>query len=825
MIPTPELREEDADCRDHVGVVAAGPQEQDGLKPGQARDVARKRTRTGCLTCRRRRVKCDEAQPKCARCVKANRVCEGYVNTSFDPGASDAGQVPRQISYVWSAPTGGQDGNRLHSSYAVPEFRQVGVPAGVAYSSAAPGVWTGQQAVPAGANGGQYVLSHITLHEMPPQGSDETQLSRAPTTQAILPPNLTFSEEIEAYLSVDDTLIPGYMVPSLFAPPPSHADADSGIRTTAFPYYLAMTESVDPATSLVGYRPSPTQSPLMHPAPQRMFSHFVHVVSCQISLFERHVPDPARLILVASQSTNKMHETNIWTYQVPLMALQTPALLHAILAVSALHIAGLSTVKLESAAAHQHASLLHYHLGIRRLSKALRERKNMGSRRIGTTPSVANGDMGIFAATLVLAHYEITTGEYDKWARHLMGASNLIREWDIPAIIADLAISDSELDQADRAASASVFSKLTAEERAAEQAARARRSYLRQRKSDAILFMDLLYFYLRMQIMQAIALDTAPYIESEFWDQIPSRTTNDTIRLYDSSMKLTVRLLHFIVRESNRKRNKGESNFTFAVSCREWGELDALYLALEEEFLETRHPANGVPLAEAGASLFGPPLWYPEIQDGVLRMYLAMWRLFLVRNKPGSTTYPAMTAGLSNVRETAQQGMLSTMVICRTAEGIVMSGAPRRSVSVDQQQQSSQTEQDQDSRDSSPGLQDSNLSLRYVIRKNSPSLMSAPAVSDLEGKVGRSPTSAAAWVCMSMPLLYAGPQIQDKTQRAWLCGVLEETYVATGWKTAMIIREGLEHIWAQKCTPDFCDRVQALQEERDEEIEKRMGAV
>ena len=36
------------------------------------------RTRTGCLTCRRRKVKCDEARPTCSRCLKFNVVCEGY---------------------------------------------------------------------------------------------------------------------------------------------------------------------------------------------------------------------------------------------------------------------------------------------------------------------------------------------------------------------------------------------------------------------------------------------------------------------------------------------------------------------------------------------------------------------------------------------------------------------------------------------------------------------------------------------------------------------------------------------------------------------------
>lgn len=38
----------------------------------------RKRTKTGCLTCRKRRIKCGEERPTCANCIKSKRNCEGY---------------------------------------------------------------------------------------------------------------------------------------------------------------------------------------------------------------------------------------------------------------------------------------------------------------------------------------------------------------------------------------------------------------------------------------------------------------------------------------------------------------------------------------------------------------------------------------------------------------------------------------------------------------------------------------------------------------------------------------------------------------------------
>ncbi|KAI0206336.1 hypothetical protein F4808DRAFT_115558 [Astrocystis sublimbata] len=47
-------------------------------EPSQKRVPARKRTKTGCLTCRKRRIKCDEGKPTCNNCLKSKRQCEGY---------------------------------------------------------------------------------------------------------------------------------------------------------------------------------------------------------------------------------------------------------------------------------------------------------------------------------------------------------------------------------------------------------------------------------------------------------------------------------------------------------------------------------------------------------------------------------------------------------------------------------------------------------------------------------------------------------------------------------------------------------------------------
>jgi len=45
--------------------------------------MSRRRTKTGCLTCRRRRIKCDEDRPICLNCIRSRRHCEGYVHRAF----------------------------------------------------------------------------------------------------------------------------------------------------------------------------------------------------------------------------------------------------------------------------------------------------------------------------------------------------------------------------------------------------------------------------------------------------------------------------------------------------------------------------------------------------------------------------------------------------------------------------------------------------------------------------------------------------------------------------------------------------------------------
>ncbi|KAH7080527.1 hypothetical protein BKA63DRAFT_563208 [Paraphoma chrysanthemicola] len=52
--------------------------EQRVLSGGRHKKEIKRRTKTGCLTCRKRRIKCDEAHPSCRNCQKSKRDCLGY---------------------------------------------------------------------------------------------------------------------------------------------------------------------------------------------------------------------------------------------------------------------------------------------------------------------------------------------------------------------------------------------------------------------------------------------------------------------------------------------------------------------------------------------------------------------------------------------------------------------------------------------------------------------------------------------------------------------------------------------------------------------------
>ena len=58
-------------------------------KPKQTR-ISLQKVRTGCTTCKKRHIKCDEAKPHCNNCLRGRRQCEGYVIQQKATGSGPA---------------------------------------------------------------------------------------------------------------------------------------------------------------------------------------------------------------------------------------------------------------------------------------------------------------------------------------------------------------------------------------------------------------------------------------------------------------------------------------------------------------------------------------------------------------------------------------------------------------------------------------------------------------------------------------------------------------------------------------------------------------
>ncbi|KAF2677407.1 hypothetical protein K458DRAFT_319508, partial [Lentithecium fluviatile CBS 122367] len=74
----------------------------DGGKGNRKKEHIRKKlwrpkTKTGCLTCRIRRVKCDEAKPICQRCESTGRKCDGYTTPSANMHPYSIAYTPPQL--------------------------------------------------------------------------------------------------------------------------------------------------------------------------------------------------------------------------------------------------------------------------------------------------------------------------------------------------------------------------------------------------------------------------------------------------------------------------------------------------------------------------------------------------------------------------------------------------------------------------------------------------------------------------------------------------------------------------------------------------------
>ncbi|KAI5838712.1 hypothetical protein DFP73DRAFT_616637 [Morchella snyderi] len=162
-------------------------------------------------------------------------------------------------------------------------------------------------------------------------------------------------------------------------------------------------------------------SPLMNSTTAKIFCHFVYVLGPSLSLFERQPPNPH---VAFTPGAGLQGPQNVWSYTIPMLSLSHPPLMHAILALSSLHISKLTK-------GPSHPSLLHYHIALRRLGKSIASDKH-------------RGHVATLSATLLLGYYETMAAEHDKWSSHIHGAKQLLKEIDFDRVARRVEILDEQ---------------------------------------------------------------------------------------------------------------------------------------------------------------------------------------------------------------------------------------------------------------------------------------------------------------------------------------------------------------------------------------------
>ncbi|KAL8831132.1 MAG: hypothetical protein Q9170_005434 [Blastenia crenularia] len=76
------------------------------MSGGRHKKEIKRRTKTGCLTCRKRRIKCDEHHPHCKNCQKSKRECLGYDPIfKSQPGPAAIQPAPSGAPSMQTTPT------------------------------------------------------------------------------------------------------------------------------------------------------------------------------------------------------------------------------------------------------------------------------------------------------------------------------------------------------------------------------------------------------------------------------------------------------------------------------------------------------------------------------------------------------------------------------------------------------------------------------------------------------------------------------------------------------------------------------------------------
>uniref|UniRef100_L2FEC2 C6 finger domain-containing protein n=1 Tax=Colletotrichum fructicola (strain Nara gc5) TaxID=1213859 RepID=L2FEC2_COLFN len=586
--------------------------ENDNDDQNRKRANIRKRTKTGCLTCRKRRIKCDEGRPICNNCIKSKRHCEGYNQRVIfkDPiGAFNLNGVYGPVVYPPEAsnPAFHQLSNPPPKSSNAPPLAPIAPkpPQNMDYGGT---TWPG---LPRPIFGSSPIFLSIRLQPVclwaaadTPANAPDALIDIAhqprpiPGTVRRSPEHLCQSkyrqrlvcvrvEEIRHYPNdplrredvVEDPDVQFFFNDDDDA---SMGDSDDGFEDLmgeesaygqlvqarsdgpwdGFGTEVRKFSAFAEETILTSYIPTPNNSPLNDERTAALFWHFINVTGPSMSLYERHPFDHTKLM--NNFSVPKAGH-NLWTYTFPILSFNHPALLQAMLALGALQIAKLQQIP-------PTAAMKHYHLSIRRIAKNVRTVKRR------TSPAT-------LAATLLLGYFEVWNSDHSKWCNHLFGARLLIKEIPFREMTRNILplkrarralfqesqnqpfdpfymghdnthMMNHDLDDLDLG----LLSRLTNQHVSYEDdAAASIGNYYTDRDIEHYEHLrDLYWWYCKMDVYQSMLGGGKPFMDYQHWTQCPPRAPMGRLEAiygtYDHLMLLLGRLCSFASKDLARKK-------------------------------------------------------------------------------------------------------------------------------------------------------------------------------------------------------------------------------------------------------------------------------
>ncbi|BFZ54940.1 hypothetical protein PYCC9005_001977 [Savitreella phatthalungensis] len=362
----------------------------------------KKRVKSGCLTCRKRRIKCGEEKPVCVNCAKTRRHCEPAVVPPPSARQQKAALARERSKARRRQSTGAasfeesdldmqalrRESNMLSSSADQAHVPGSFFPIGNFHSPL--------------DQSGAFSSANLTPDLVDSQVSPQLL---QPPTQAVHGRQYSPNELIGP--GSGDDLLFNEWAPPLTTPTSIHESQD-----TYFPRqqsFRSVGSSSFDSSSYHYTADPPTATAATAAQPSSLVKHddLLQYFMTKIALPFVVLDETREAYGTVSSTKMYIRPSNFWSFVIPGMAVKSPALLQSIYAIASLQRANAAGDQVPS-------TLEHYFGAIKSLGEALQQ------------PDAMDRD-DILASMLLLAYHDTSSGEVHRWGKHLRGARDFVR--------------------------------------------------------------------------------------------------------------------------------------------------------------------------------------------------------------------------------------------------------------------------------------------------------------------------------------------------------------------------------------------------------------